>query len=138
MLTKVANKRVLPGAARLTMMTFPKDPSEFIRLFPHVYTESDPPCTSRIDEVRIRKMCRADTMPARSSNKFMERKAATPVETGSSSEPFATALQYIMGGGAVPQMARRALPALANYAHETANRRVEDHPALMNEPWGRG
>ena len=56
-----------------TLANFPKDPSEFMTLFPSAYGEDDPPVNCRLDEQTILERCRPDITPLRSSNIRVKR-----------------------------------------------------------------
>ena len=103
---KFVNKRsILRG--NQTMLVFPSDVADFVRLFPNRYLQCDPPIASRIDSMKIRQATRKDRMPTRSTNKNLksnESKSQQPV-TDASSGFAMQCMQFIMnrgGGGGFP------------------------------------
>jgi len=51
-----------------TMIVFPDDPADFIKVYPTAYGPEDPPVACRIDEATIVERMRPDITPTRSSN----------------------------------------------------------------------
>jgi hypothetical protein len=102
--TKVTNKRLLRPAPS-TLQEFPRDPSQFMRLYPRAYVECDPPVASRIDHHRIREKTRKDLMPTRNTNSAyklaaVNRGRACPSAIAPQPASVqAMALQYILGQG---------------------------------------
>ena len=102
--TKVTNKRLLRPAPS-TLQEFPRDPSQFMRLYPRAYVECDPPVASRIDHQRIREKTRKDLMPTRNTNSAYKLAAVNRGRACPSAiapQPAnvqAMALQYILGQG---------------------------------------
>ena len=127
---KLVNKRADSKTAQ-TLKTFPADVSEFIKLFPRVYQECDPPVASQLDEKRIRKLCRKDLMPTRNSNNNAKK---SPNPRGSSSsgntdssnnvDLLKVCMSYMMGG-------HPSCPQLGGHHRATPQKRVR---ALCDAP----
>jgi hypothetical protein len=65
--TKMHQKRLLnPGEQ--SMLIFPKDVNDFLKIWPRTYQDCDPPIASKIDDLRIMEATRKDVMPTRKSN----------------------------------------------------------------------
>jgi len=59
-----------------TLKNFPKDPADFIKLYPDAFGE-DTPVACAIDESAIIERCRKEVTPARSSNAYVKQQSST-------------------------------------------------------------
>ena len=118
MKTKLEEKRKLKPGSR-TAHIFPADPADFLRLYPSVYLECEPPVATRIDDMKLRQMTRKDMMPSRSNNKMLNNQSnSTPGATSSNSVASnavaSNILEYVLGNCQNGTTAVSQLLALAN------------------------
>ena len=55
-----------------TMIDFPDDVEQFIKVYPTAFGEDDPPVKCRVDESIINERCRSDVTPIRHTNSMVE------------------------------------------------------------------
>ena len=120
---KFAHKRQLRGGERL-LDEYPRDPSDFMRLHPHVYPESSPPIASRLDALRIQDLTRKDRIPTRCSNNGVENKSRGHSSPGGEDDCTWKSLAVRFMLGQTPQV-----PALSN-ATPPSNKKHKADPLL--------
>ena len=126
--TKLVNKRLLKKVAQ-SMIVFPEDPSDFMRVCPTVFQASDPPVASRIEEGLLRQQTRRDLMPCRSNNKARKGAAATANVATTPSNPLEQlALQFLMGQAGMGT----APPLQLQFTNH--GRQARRDPALLGQP----
>ena len=98
--TWVNKRELMPGKQK--MRSYPSDASDFQKLHPESYLQCEPPIPSRIDPNKLRQVTRKDRMPARSSNKYVDK--SSPASSSNSGQGDLTqqmammALQWVMNG----------------------------------------
>ena len=104
---KFVNKRPLTPGVPL-MLSYNRDVSQFIRLFPHQYLECDPPVASKVDDRKLQQRTRKDVMPCRSTNKHLAKNkqnkysSASHAHDSGSDSVAMKCLDYILGNNNKP------------------------------------
>ena len=107
----VTKKRNAVNGTR-SMDTFPEQPDQFIRLYPHAFGDH-PPVGCRVHIPKIRERCNPETIPVRCTAKRVRGKvtpgvaqAVTAKSDDSNTSMFRAMMQYMTGNGAAPPAPR--------------------------------